>query len=88
VKNVLTKRLEILVDPKDYETLRQMAKARKTTVGAVAREAIHQQCVGPELERRKAAVKALLSMEPVDIGAWEDVKDLFTQEMARQVEAD
>ena len=82
----LTKRVEVLFDPKQYALLEQIARSRGETVGALVRKAVEQELLRPTLEERRAAVRGLLG-EEVDFGPWEDVKKAIEREVVRDLEA-
>ncbi|MBI2170725.1 MAG: hypothetical protein HYU30_01695 [Chloroflexi bacterium] len=83
----LTKRVEVLFDPRQYALLEQIARSRQETVGAMVRQAVEQQLLQPTLEERRAAIRGLLGEEPIDFGEWEDVKKSIEQEITRHFEA-
>ena len=82
----LTKRVEVLFDPKQYELLEQLARSRGETVGAMVRKAVEREVLRPTLEQRREAVRGLLG-EEVDFGEWEDVKKAIEREVVRDFEA-
>ena len=81
----LTKRVEVLFDPKQYGLLEQIAHSRSETVGALVRRAVEQQYLGPTLERRRAAVEGLLSQQS-DL-TWEEAKRILETDVGRRLEA-
>ena len=82
----LTKRVEVLFDPKQFELVERIARSRGETVGALVRRAVEQQYLGPTLEQRKAAVEALLS-EELNFGSWEEIKAEIEREVVKEIEA-
>lgn len=82
----LTKRVEVLFDPRDYKLIEELARSKGLTVGALVRQAVEQQYLQPTLEQRRAAVKWLLSQE-VDLGTWEEAKAAIEREVVKHFEA-
>ena len=64
--SMLSHRLQVLIDPEQYERLRREAERRGMPVGALVREAIDR-TVPPDLERRRAAWKRLMSLKPIPV---------------------
>lgn len=62
---MLTRRLQVLVEPEQYERLERHARTRGTSIGETVRDAIDR-VVAPRLGGRKAAVERFLSAEPVE----------------------
>ncbi|MBI4310288.1 MAG: hypothetical protein HY681_00795 [Chloroflexi bacterium] len=81
----LTKRVEVLFDPKQYALLEQIARSRRETVAALVRKAVEQELLRPTLEERRAAVRGILSEES-DL-TWEEAKRLIETEVGRRLEA-
>jgi hypothetical protein len=73
---MLSKRVEVLFDPKQYEGLEQEARRRGESVGSLVREAVERQYLLPSREERRTALKELLSIK-LDIGSWEEAKELI-----------
>jgi hypothetical protein len=71
---MLSHRLQVLVDPRQYELLRQEAARRETTIGALVRTAIDQTILRPDTERKREAYERLMSMRPIPVP--EDPADL------------
>ncbi len=60
------KKLQVTLSSFDYEAVERAAEARGVKLAAVAREAIQQYCVQPEVRaRRLAAIARLEAMEPL-----------------------
>lgn len=64
---MLEHRLPILLDDERYRKLMGEAKRRGVSAGAVIREAIDE--LPDDLERRRAAVDAILAAEPMPVPA-------------------
>jgi hypothetical protein len=60
------RRLQILLDDARYRRVSAAAKARKTSVAAVIRDAIDQS-LPVDLEARRKAADALLAAEPIPV---------------------
>ena len=80
----LTKRVEVLFDPKHYRVIEELARSQGKTVGALVRKAVEQQYLWPTMERRRAAVQQLLSMES-DI-SWEEAKQIIEIDPGRRLD--
>ncbi len=63
--NMLSHRLQILLDDERHEKVTQAARQRGVSVAAVIREAIDQLPTDPA--RRRAAIEAILSAEPMPV---------------------
>ena len=73
---MLSKRVEVLFDPKQYAELERVAQRDGRSVGALIREAVEREYLHASREERKAALKDLLSIR-LDIGSWEEAKELI-----------
>ena len=71
---MLSKRVEVLFDPKQYAGLEQEARRRGESVGSLVREAVERQYLLPSREERRTALRDLLSIK-LDIGSWEEAKE-------------
>lgn len=80
----LTKRVEVLFEPEQFRTIEQLARSQGKTVGALVRKAVEQQVLQPNLERRRAAVRDLLSMES-DL-TWEEAKEIIDRDPGRRLD--
>lgn len=86
---MLSKRVEILLDPAEMEALRRQAKKAKKSVGALIREALKEKYLTPTPKEREAAVKRLLSGEcQIDLPPWSQVKKELEESMGRRIAAD
>lgn len=63
--HMLTHRLQILLDDDRHDKVTRAAEQRGVSVAAVIREAIDRLPTDPE--RRRAAVEAILSAEPMPV---------------------
>ena len=64
--SMLSHRLQVLIDPDQYERLRREAEARGLPIGALVREAIDR-TVPPREEERRAALDYLMQIEPIAV---------------------
>jgi hypothetical protein len=62
----LDRRLQILLDEPRYRRLEAAARARKTSVATIVREAIDL-ALPADLERKREAARRILEAEPVDM---------------------
>lgn len=86
---MLSKRVEILLDPAEMEALRRQAKKAKKSVGALIREAVKEKYLTPTPKERKEALKRLLSAEcQIDLPSWKQVKKELEESMGRGIAAD
>ena len=82
----LTKRVEILFEPKDYSVIQRVARERGETVGELIRQAVKRDYVQPDLEKRRGAARRLLAMQS-DLGTWEEVKAEMERATVQRFEA-
>ena len=75
----LTKRLQILLDPFQYQRLGEIARQRNRSVGALIREAIDQVYLQGAVEERLEAVQALAAMQ-LPITDWEQMEQESVEE--------
>ncbi len=86
---MLSKRVEILLDPAEMETLRRQARKAKKSVGALIREAVKEKYLTPTSKERKEALKRLLSAEcQIDLPPWKQLKKELEESMGRGIAAD
>jgi hypothetical protein len=70
---ILTRRLQILLDERQYARLAAFADERNLSVGAAVREAIDQ-VVPATTDERASALKRLLAAAPMDVPAPADLR--------------
>ncbi len=58
----VTRRTQILMDPEDYRQLRDLARRKKTSVGALIRTAVRATFLDAPKADRKPIVEAILKM--------------------------
>jgi hypothetical protein len=71
--HMLTRRLQILLDDRQYARLESYARSRGLSVGAAVREVIDK-AIPSDAARRRAAGRAILSAKPVEVGSIDDLK--------------
>jgi hypothetical protein len=69
----LTKRVQVLLDPFQYQRLDEIARQRNRSVGALIREAIDQVYLQDAAAERVASVRALAAME-LQAADWEQME--------------
>jgi hypothetical protein len=67
------RRLQILLDDARYRRITAAAKAQKTSVAAVVRDAIDQ-ALPVDLDARRRAADELLAAEPIELPGPEELK--------------
>jgi len=84
---MLTKRLEILLDPEEYREIQKEAKERGESVGQLVRDVLKEKMVKP---RKKTSIKAfqrLFSKDmEIDISSWAEEKKKITKTRAKELE--
>jgi hypothetical protein len=63
---MLERRLQILIDDERYHRLASAARARKTSVATIVREAIDA-ALPVDVERKRAALEEVLAADPVPL---------------------
>jgi hypothetical protein len=66
--HMLERRLQILLDDSRYRRLAAAARARKTSVAAVVRDAIDHALPG-DADKKRAAAEAILKAKPIPVPA-------------------
>lgn len=89
-----SKRVEVLFDPKEYQTLEERAQTEGRSVGSMIREAVAMYVVSPSEREKREALKWIFSRED-DLGTWEELKAAIqrgpaeeTEEIEQQIEGD
>ena len=86
---MLSKRVEILLDPAEMEALRRQAKKVKKSVAALIREAVKEKYLTPTPKERKEALKRLLSPQrAISFPSWKKIKKELEDSMRRGIETD
>jgi hypothetical protein len=65
--------MEILLDPSEYNQLKQYAKKEHKPIATLIREAIREKYLSPSLKKKKNASDWLISQKD-EFGDWEGVK--------------
>lgn len=84
---MLTKRLEILFDPKEFEILKKKAKAEGKSIASMVRETLKEKIIDSSLKQKERALKRLFSptMEtPFD--EWREEKKRITKTRVKEIE--
>lgn len=72
---MLSKRVEILLEPGEMQALQRYAKKARKSVGALIRDAVKEKYLTPSSQERLAAVQGLTSPKrAVDFPPWEELK--------------
>ena len=84
---MLTKRLEILFDPKEFEILEKKAKAEGKSIASLAREALKEKIMDSSVKQKEKALKKLfsLSME-MSFDEWEEEKKRIIKKRVKEIE--
>jgi predicted transcriptional regulator len=69
----LTKRVQVLLDPFQYQRLDELARQRNRSMGALIREAIDHVYLQSAVEERLGAVRALAAMQ-LPVADWEQME--------------
>lgn len=77
----LTKRVQVLLDPFQYQRLDEIARQRNRSVGALIREAIDQVYLQSVMDERLEAVRALAAMQ-LPVADWEQMEQESVEETA------
>ncbi len=84
---MLSKRVEVLFDPKQYTALEQEARRRGKSMGWLIREAVERLYLAPSRQERLEAVKWLTSQN-LDLPPWEEAKEIIIREKVRGLDID
>jgi Ribbon-helix-helix protein, copG family len=86
---MLSKRVEILLDPAEMDALRRHAKKANKSVGALIREAVKEKYLTPTPKEKREALKRLLSPErAVAFPPWRKIKKELEDSLRRGVATD
>ena len=69
----LTKRVQVLLDPFQYQRLEEIARQRDRSVGALIRDAIDQAYLQNAVDERLGAVQALAAMQ-LPVADWDQME--------------
>lgn len=75
----LTRRVQVLLSPKDHEQLEALAQAHETSIGALIRQAVEQTYFKPNETERLQAVQHLAQLQ-LPVADWEQMERESTPE--------
>lgn len=85
---MLSKRVEILLEPAEMQALQRYAKKVKKSVGALIRDAVKEKYLTPSSQERVAAVRRLTSAKrAVNFPPWDELKAEIERSMGRKIAA-
>jgi hypothetical protein len=74
-KMAKTKRVQVLMDPGEYETLERLARKRRKSVAELMREAVRTHLLSQAAATRRAeAVREFLSLPLLKLPPWKELK--------------
>ena len=76
-----TRRLQILIEPEQFERLERASTESGASMGSIIRDAIDRY-VPPEPIDRSSALEFLLNAPEIDVGDWSEMKRVIHDEMA------
>ncbi len=84
---MLAKRLEILLDPKDYELLRKKAEDGGISIASLVRKALKEKIIEKDTRKKEQALKRLFSpaME-TSFDKWAKEKKRITKTRVKEIE--
>ena len=83
--SMLDRRLQVLIDEERWSRLEGEAARRRVSVSVLVREAIDERYPS-DTERRRAALRAVLDAEPMEVPAPADLRRELESARARQFE--
>ncbi len=69
----LTRRVQVMLSPQQYERLETLARARGVSVGALIRQAIQEAFLQPDEAERMRAVQDLAALR-LPVAGWEQME--------------
>jgi len=69
----LTRRVQVMLSPQQYERLETLARSRGTSVGALIRQALQEVFLQPDEVERLRAVKDLAAFQ-LPVAGWEQME--------------
>jgi hypothetical protein len=70
-----TKRVQVLMEPEEFDILEDLARKRRSSVSDLMREAARAQLLGEvERVRRSTAAQKFLSLPETQLPPWEELK--------------
>lgn len=64
---MVDRRVQVLLDSRQYEKVTRLARRLGVPLAAVIREAIDQLADEEELDERRSAIEAILAAEPIEV---------------------
>jgi hypothetical protein len=84
---MLTRRLEILFDQKEFEILRKKAKARGRSVASLIRETMREKIIDTSITEKERALKRIFSLaNKLPLGDWKREKAKMIKARVREIE--
>ncbi len=84
---MLTKRLEILFDPKEYEMIRRKAKAEGRSVASLVRKVLHEKIIEKDKKQKEAILKKLFSSSmEIPFDEWREEKKVIIKGRVKDIE--
>lgn len=85
---MLTKRLEILLDPKEFDVLKKKAKEEGKSVANLVRETMKEKIIDSSIKQKERALKRLFSLDmETDFKEWKEEKKRITKARIKAIEA-
>ena len=84
---MLTKRLEILVDPKEFEIIKKKAEAEGKSIAGMIRDALKEKIIDRGVKQKDKALKRLFSPDretPFD--EWKEEKKKIIKSRVKEIE--
>lgn len=84
---MLTKRLEILFDPKEFEAVKKKAEAEGKSIAGMIRETLREKIIESDSKRKERALKRLFSPDmETDIDEWSKEKKRIAKTRVKKIE--
>lgn len=84
---MLTKRLEILFDPKEFETVKKKAEAEGKSIAGMIRETLREKIIESDSKRKERALKRLFSpVMETDFDEWRKEKKKIAKTRVKEIE--
>lgn len=84
---MLTKRLEILFDPKEFEAIKKKAESEEKSVASLIREAVREKIIEKDIKRKDLALKRLFSPKmETSFGKWVEEKKKIIKGRIKEIE--
>ncbi len=84
---MLTKRLEILFDPKEFDILKKKAMEEGKSVANLVRETMKEKILDSSMKQKERALKRLFSLDmKIDFKEWKEEKKIITKARTKAIE--